>query len=113
MEKRDDEIETVIDESAVSVAGAAKAANRGLRETVQKYLNAAGINVDLQNFEERLRARALLSLGIAAGTGFVLGGGLATKPAVMLLGLFGSATTRQTATKVGRQVPQKPARKRK
>jgi hypothetical protein len=107
MEKRDDEIENVIDESAASVAGTAKVANRAVRDTAQKYLNAAGINVDLRGFEERLRDRALLSLGIAAGVGFVLGGGLATKPGVMLLGLFGRATTRRTVTNVGRQVLRK------
>ncbi|MBV8475228.1 MAG: hypothetical protein JO033_27590 [Acidobacteriaceae bacterium] len=107
MEKRDDTIDNVIDESTTSVAGAAKAANRVVKDTAQSYLNTVGINVDLQDFEERLRDRAFLSLGIAAGAGFVLGGGLATKVGVMLLGLFGRAIARQTVTNAGRQVLQK------
>jgi hypothetical protein len=65
------------------------------------------MKVDLKDIEERLRARALFSLGIAAGAGFLLGGGLATKPGVILFGLFGRAAARQTATNVGRQVLQK------
>jgi len=107
MEKRNDEIENVADESAAFVAGAAKTANRAVRDTAQKYLNAAGMKVDLEDIEERLRDRALFSLGIAAGAGFILGGGLATRPGVMLLGLFGRTAARQTATNVGRQVLQK------
>jgi hypothetical protein len=65
------------------------------------------MKVDLKDFEERIRDRALFSLGIAAGVGFVLGGGLGTRPGVMLLGLFGRRAARQTATNIGRQVFQK------
>jgi hypothetical protein len=109
MEERHDEIENVVAQSAASVAGAAKTANRAVRDTAQKYLNAAGMKIDLADIEERIRDRALFSVWIAVGIGFILGGGLATRPGVMLLGLFGRTAARQTATNVGRQVFQKAA----
>jgi len=106
MEKRDEEIENVAVDADVSTGGVAKTANRAVRDTAQKYLHMAGVKVDLENIEARLRERALISLAIAAGTGFVLGGGLATKPGVILLGLFGRVAARQTATNVGSQILQ-------
>lgn len=105
MEKSDERIENV-GESNVSAAEVPKMANRAVKDTAQKYLNAAGIKIDLADIEGKLRDRALFSLGIAASIGFILGGGLATKPGVMLLGLLGRTAVRQTATKVGRQVLQ-------
>jgi hypothetical protein len=106
MEKKADEIENVIDESAASIAEGAKTVNSAIRDTAQKYLNAAGMKVNMKDIEKRLRDRGLLSLGVAAGLGFILGGGLATRPGVMLLGLFGRAAARQTEMNVGRQVLQ-------
>ncbi|MBV8358207.1 MAG: hypothetical protein JO189_09770 [Deltaproteobacteria bacterium] len=106
MQKRE-ETNNVIDESASSAAEVANTANRAMRDTAQKYLDMAGMKVDLGDIEQRLRDRALFSLGLAMGIGFILGGGLATKPGVMLLGLFGRSAVRQTAKNVGEQVLQK------
>ena len=63
-------------EDAVSPRGGiARTANKAVRDSAQKYLNAAGINVDLGNLEQRIHSRPLLSVGLAAGAGFAFGGG--------------------------------------
>lgn len=105
MEQREQETKNIVDEPAP--ARAATTADRAMRDTAQKYLNSTGINFDLKDFEEKVRARALFSLGIAAGVGFFLGGGLATKLGVIVLGLFGRTAARQMATNVGSQFFQK------
>ena len=104
MENRDYGTEPMIEDPASPVAGIAKTANRAVRDTAQRYLNVAGVNVDLENIEQRIRGRALLSLGLAAGTGFVLGGGLGTRPGVLMLAMFGRVAARRTATNMARQV---------
>ena len=106
METSYDGTESLVDDAAGSASMAAETANKAVRDTAQKYLNAAGINVNLQDVEERIRGRALFSFGIAAAIGFVLGGGLATRPGVMMLGLFGRNAARQAATNMGRKVSQ-------
>ena len=106
MEKGEEKIENALDEPVGSAGGVADTANKALRDTAQKYLDAAGMKVNLKDVERRLRERALLSVGIAAGVGFILGGGLATRPGVILLGLFGRGAARQMATNTGRQLLQ-------
>ena len=49
----------------ISIAGAAKTADTAARDTAQKYLDAAGMKVDLRDVEEN----PFYSLGIAAGAG--------------------------------------------
>ena len=49
----------------ISIAGAAKTAGTAARDTAQKYLDAAGMKVDLRDVEEN----PFCSLGIAAGAG--------------------------------------------
>jgi hypothetical protein len=109
MENRDNETKTenMIDSADSSVSGIAKTANKAVRDTAQKYLNAAGMRVDLEDVEQRIRGRALLSLGLAAGAGFVLAGGLGTRPGMMMLALFGRTVARRAATNMGRQVFQR------
>jgi ElaB/YqjD/DUF883 family membrane-anchored ribosome-binding protein len=106
MEKSEDKIENVLDEPVGSVGGVANTANKAVRDTAQKYLNAVGMKVDLKDVEERLREQSLLSIGIAAGVGFILGGGLGTRPGVTLLGLLGRRAARQMTTNAGRELPQ-------
>ena len=106
MEKSEDKIENMLDEPVGSVGGVASTANKAVRDTAQKYLNAVGMKVDLKDVEGRLREQSLLSIGIAAGIGFILGGGLGTRPGVMLLGLFGRRAARQIATNTGRELLQ-------
>jgi hypothetical protein len=77
-----------------------------LKDTVRKYLDVAGIKVDLNEIQEVIRKRPLLSLGVAAGAGFVIGGGLATRLGVTLLASVGRKAATETATNFGRQVVQ-------
>jgi hypothetical protein len=58
MEKGYDKIENVVDDSAAFVAGAAKTANRAVMDTAQKYLNAAGMKVNLQDISKKGSATA-------------------------------------------------------
>jgi hypothetical protein len=85
-------------------SGAAKTANSAMKDTAHKYLGAAGIKVDLEDVENKIRDRPLFYLAIAAGSGFVIGGGLATKIGLTLLGLAGRKAAAETATNFGRQV---------
>jgi hypothetical protein len=93
-----------VDESIAAAAGAAKKASRAVKGTAQKYLDAAGIKIDWKDIEKRIRDRPLFYLAIAAGTGFVMGGGMATSTGVALLGLVGRKAAVDTATNFGRQV---------
>jgi hypothetical protein len=106
METRDAGTESLVDDAAGSARVAAETVNKAVRDTAQKYLSAVGINLSLQDVEERIRGRALFSFGIAAAIGFVLGGGLATRPGVMMVGLFGRTAARRAAMNAGRQVSQ-------
>jgi len=92
------------EESLVSAAGAMKTANNAINKTAQKYLAAAGINADLEDIQNRIRDRPLYYLTVAAGVGFVAGGGIATKWGVALLGLAGRRVAAQTATNFGSQM---------
>jgi hypothetical protein len=92
------------EQSIASAAGTAKKASRAVKDTAHKYLEAAGLKVDLDDIEKRIQDRPLFYLGLAAGAGFVIGGGLATNMGVALLGLFGRKAAIETATNFGRQV---------
>ncbi len=92
------------EEPLVSAAGAAKTANKAIDETARKYLAAAGIKVDLEDFQNRIRERPLFYLAIAASVGFVAGGGMASKWGLALLGMAGRRAAAETATNFGRQM---------
>jgi hypothetical protein len=96
--------ESKADESIASAAGAVKTANRAMKDTAQKYLGAAGIKVDLQDIENKIRDRSLFYLAIAAGAGFVIGGGMATKMGLALLGLVGRKAVAETTTNFGHHI---------
>jgi hypothetical protein len=89
------------EESIASATGTAKKASRAVKDTVQKYLD---VEVDLEATKKRIRHRPFFYLALAAGAGFVIGGGLATKTGTALLGLFGRKAAVDTATNFGRQV---------
>ena len=91
------------EEPLASAAGAAKTANKGIDETARKYLAAAGIKVDLEDIQNRIRDRPLFYLAIAAGVGFVAGGGMASKWG-LALGMAGRRAAAETATNFGRQM---------
>ena len=47
-----------------------------MRDAVQKYIDRAGIKVDLKKVEQQIRDKPFPSAAIAAAVGFVVGGGL-------------------------------------
>jgi hypothetical protein len=53
--------------------------------------------LDFQQIEKSIYEKPLTSAGIAAGAGFILGGGMATRPALALLAIFGRKAARDTA----------------
>ena len=92
------------EESIVSAAGAAKAANKAINDTARKYLAAAGSEVDLENIRNRIRNRPLFFIAIAAGAGFVIGGGMTSRMGLLLIGLAGRRAAAEAATNLGRPV---------
>ncbi len=86
------------DESVTSEGGAVSKADGAIRDTAQKYLDRSGIKLDLQQIEKTIREKPLRSAAIAAGAGFVVGGGMVTRLGVATLALFGRQAARETAT---------------
>ena len=91
-------------ESIVSAAGTINTVNKALQNTAQKYLTAAGIKVNLMDFEKKIHTQPLLYLAISAGLGFIVGGGMASKIGVAAIGLAGRKVGTETAMNIGRQV---------
>jgi ElaB/YqjD/DUF883 family membrane-anchored ribosome-binding protein len=79
-----------------SVAGA----DRAMRDAVQKYIDRAGMKIDLKKVEQQIRDKPFPSAAIAAAVGFVVGGGLVTRPGMALIALFGRSAARETMTNV-------------
>jgi ElaB/YqjD/DUF883 family membrane-anchored ribosome-binding protein len=100
-EENGDETDDGEDEESLR-ASAAKTVTTAIRETAQKYFDAAGMKIDLEVVEDRIRDQPLISMAIAAGAGFIIGGGLATSPGIALLGLFGRTAARDTVANAGR-----------
>ena len=48
--------------------------------------------------ENSIRDRPLRSMAVAAAAGFIVGGGMATRPGVAILALFGRTAVKETAT---------------
>lgn len=92
------------EELLLSAVGAAKSANNAINETARNYLAAAGINVELEEIQNRIRDTPLFYLVIAAGLGFVAGGGMASKWGLALLGVAGRRAAAETARNFGRQM---------
>jgi hypothetical protein len=79
-------------------------AHTAVKETAEDYLNIAGLKVDLNRVEERIRNRPFYYLGLASGAGFIVGGGLATNIGRAVLALFGRKAASQAAANFGRRV---------
>jgi ElaB/YqjD/DUF883 family membrane-anchored ribosome-binding protein len=92
------ESERDAEESMSSVAKAAKKADQALRDTAQGYLNRSGIGLDLRQVEKSIRDKPLSASAIAAAAGFILGGGMAIRPAAAILVLLGRQAAKETAT---------------
>jgi ElaB/YqjD/DUF883 family membrane-anchored ribosome-binding protein len=85
-------------ESTSQTMDAAKRADNAVRDTARTYLRKFGMNLDLEKIEKSIRDKPLHSAAIAAAAGFIIGGGLATRPAVAILALFGRQAAKETAT---------------
>ena len=79
------------------VTKVAEKADEALRDTAERYLNRRGFDIDLRRVENSIRDRPLSSAAIAAGAGFVVGGGLATRPGIAILILFARIAVREAA----------------
>jgi 1,4-dihydroxy-2-naphthoyl-CoA synthase len=86
------------DESVASEGAAVSKADGAIRDTAQKYLDRSGIKLDLRQIEKTIREKPLRSAAIAAGAGFVVGGGMVTRLGLATLALFGREAARETAT---------------
>ena len=87
-----------MDESTSPTMDAAKRADNAVRDTARTYLRKFGVNLDLEKIEQSVRDKPLPSAAIAAAAGFIIGGGMATRPAVVILALFGRKAAKETAT---------------
>jgi ElaB/YqjD/DUF883 family membrane-anchored ribosome-binding protein len=85
-------------ESMSPTMDAAKRADNAVRDTARTYLRTFGVNLDLEKIENSIRDKPLPSVAIAAAAGFIIGGGMATRPVVVLLALFGRKAAKETAT---------------
>ena len=92
------------EEPVFSAARAATNANNAINETIDKYLAAAGIKIDLNNIQDRVRARPLFYMATMASIGFVVGGGVTSKLGLLLFGIGGRRMGADTATNFGRRI---------
>jgi hypothetical protein len=75
-------------------------ADRALRDTAQKFIDRAEMPVDLKKVEQHIHDQPFRAAAIAAAAGFVVGGGLVTRPGVALLALFARIAARETMTRM-------------
>src|SRR5258707_13698060 len=75
------------EEPVSPLADATKKANNAIRDTAGTYLSKFGVSQD--KIEVAIRERPVPCAAIAAAAGFVLGGGMATRPGLAILSLFG------------------------
>ena len=86
------------DETTSPIMHATKRTDNALRDTARTYLRRFGINLDIVQIENSIRDRPLRSIAIAAAAGFIVGGGMATRPGVAILAMFGRTAVKETAT---------------
>lgn len=84
-------------ESLTPARKAAEKADRALQDTAQRFLKRRGVDFDLRQLQKTIRDKPLSAAAIAATAGFIVGGGLATRPAIALLFLFGRMAAKETA----------------
>jgi hypothetical protein len=86
------------DETAGGAKGTTKKVDNAFRDTLQSYLDRAGIKFDMRALEKNIVGKPLVAAGIAAAGGFVLGGGMATALGRAMLSLLGRKAARDTAS---------------
>ena len=69
------------------------------RDMLQRSFDAAGIKCDLRQVEDKIIAQPLTSYWIAAASGFVVGGGMATRLGWIMLTWMGWRAMRNQARK--------------
>ena len=67
----DHEADPTFDESLTSVNKAAMKADEAIRDTAQKYIDKAGLKLDLKQVETKILRNPKPAIAIAAGAGFV------------------------------------------
>ncbi len=91
------ENERDMSESVTPVKKVAEKTDRAIVDTAQRYLRRRGVDFDLRQLEKTIREKPLSAAAIAATAGFIVGGGLATRPGLAMLMLFGRMAARETA----------------
>ena len=91
------EDERDLSESSTPVKKVAEKTDRALVNTAQRYLKRRGVDFDLRQLEKTIREKPLSAAALAATVGFIVGGGLATRPGIAMLMLFGRMAARETA----------------
>ena len=82
----------------------AKTADNAIKETAATYMRNVGVDLNFERLERSIREKPLAAAGLAAGAGFILGGGMATRPALALLALFGRKAARDMAASFMRSI---------
>jgi hypothetical protein len=85
-------------ESEEYIVDTGKRTNIAIKETTNTYLRNFGFNLDLEQIEQSIRDRPLPFVAMAAAAGFVMGGGMAIRPAVAIFALLGRKAAKETAT---------------
>jgi len=91
------EDERDLSESSTPVKKVAEKTDRAIVDTAQRYLKRRGIDFDLRQLERTIREKPLFAAALAATVGFIVGGGLATRPGLAMLMLLGRMAARETA----------------
>jgi ElaB/YqjD/DUF883 family membrane-anchored ribosome-binding protein len=76
-------------ETPIEPSRSAGKAATAIKAAAQQFLDDRGINLNIVQAENFVRDKPVVSTGIAAAAGFVVGGGLITRPGVAVLFLFG------------------------
>jgi ElaB/YqjD/DUF883 family membrane-anchored ribosome-binding protein len=86
METEADRLSTDSAMESTRVAGKTATA---IKSAAQQFLDDRGIRLNIAETEDFIRDKPIVSAGIAAAAGFIVGGGLTSRPGVALLFLFG------------------------
>ena len=91
------EDEREMSESSTPVKKVAEKTDRAIVDTAQRYLKRRGVDFDVRQLEKTIREKPLSAAALAATAGFIVGGGLATRPGLAMLFLFGRMAAKETA----------------
>jgi ElaB/YqjD/DUF883 family membrane-anchored ribosome-binding protein len=91
------EDEREMSEYSTPVKKVAEKTDRAIVNTAQRYLKRRGVDFDLRQLEKTIREKPLSAAALAATVGFIVGGGLATRPGLAMLILFGRMAAKETA----------------